>query len=249
MATLAIALLAITVCGAFAYGAWQERHRQQEARRADEAEARTRELQAEVGKLGKQVDAAQHDSLTGLLTRDQWEWEAAALLASGQAQAMLWIDVDRFKEVNTRFGHLAGNVALGAIGERLRTRKDGLAGRFGGDEFVVVLRHEPTESQLERLAVQLGEPITVTTPLDQAPRTVTLTVSIGVAVWPSAAPGDLPLLLDLSDRAMREAKTMDHRTFIVHRVDTPESPLPSFPVLRDRAENGHHGPDSSVRPG
>nr|WP_241248663.1 GGDEF domain-containing protein [Nocardioides sp. KC13] len=173
----------------------------------NEARAWAQELQVEVSKLKRQVDASNHDSLTGVLTRDRWESEAAVLLTNGRAQAVLWIDLDRFKDVNSTFGHLAGNTALAEIGKRLRTRNDGsLAGRFGGDEFVVVLPRRPSDVQLHELAELLGEPITVTTPLDQTPKTVSLTASIGVAVWSSATPPDLPQLLDLSDLAMHQAK-------------------------------------------
>lgn len=172
-----------------------------------EARERTQELQAKIGKLIAQVEALHRDSLTGLLTRDQWESEAAVLLARGQARAMLWIDLDRFKDVNSSFGHLAGNAVLAEIGKRLRTRDDGsLAGRFGGDEFVIALPYEPAAAELDQISEQLSTPITITTPLDPTPKTVSPTASIGVAVWSSAAPLGVPFLLDLADRAMREAK-------------------------------------------
>ncbi|EGD44098.1 putative diguanylate cyclase [Nocardioidaceae bacterium Broad-1] len=218
MARLPIALLAATAGGAFGYGLWQRHRRELETREVDEARARTQELRDEVGKLIEQVEALHRDSLTGLLTRDQWESEAAVLLARGQAQAMLWVDLDRFKDVNSTFGHLAGNVVLAEIGRRLRTRGDGsLAGRFGGDEFVMVLPHQPAAAELEQISEQLCTPVTVTTPLDPTPKTVTPTASIGVAEWSTTAPPEVPLLLDLADRAMREAKksggwvTMTHR--------------------------------------
>ena len=218
MARLPIALLAATG-SAFGYGLWQRRRRHLETRKAaDEAHERIQELQVEVGRLIAQVEALHRDSLTGLLTRDRWESEAAVRLATGQAQAMLWIDLDRFKDVNSTFGHLAGNVVLAEVGKRLRTRDDGsLAGRFGGDEFVMVLPYRPAAAELEQISEQLCAPVTITTPLDPTPKTVTPTASIGVAVWSSAVPPGVPLLLDLADRAMREAKksggcvTMTHR--------------------------------------
>lgn len=185
----------------------------------DGARGRTQELQAEVGKLIAQVEASHRDNLTGLLTRDRWEAEAAVLLANGQAQAMLWIDLDRFKDVNSTFGHLAGNVVLGEIGRRLRARDDGsLAGRFGGDEFVVVLPYEPAAADLRQISDQLCTPVTVATPLDPTPKTVTPTASIGVAVWSSAAPPGVPLLLDLADRAMRKAKASGGWVTKTHRA-------------------------------
>lgn len=218
MATLANALLTATVCCGFAYGLWQRRCRQREAYRTTDARQRTRDLQAEVDTLTEQVQASQRDSLTDLLTRHHWESEAAALLAAGQAQAMIWIDLDRFKEINSTLGHLAGNVVLAEIGRRLRAREDsGLPGRFGGDEFVLVLPYRPTGAHLNQLAGQLSKPIIVTTPLDQTPSAVVLTASLGVAVWTSAAPHEVPILMELSDRAMRAAKRTGDCAFTVHK--------------------------------
>lgn len=206
MARLPIALLAATA-GAIGYGLWQRQRRHLETRKMNEARERTLEFQAEVGKLIAQVEASHRDSLTGLLTRDRWDAEAAVRLATGEAQAVLLIDLDRFKDVNSTFGHLAGNAVLAEIGKRLRTRDDGsLAGRFGGDDFVVLLPYEPAAADLEQFSGQLCKPIMITTPLDPTPKTVIPTASIGVAVWSSAARPGLPLLLDLADRAMREAK-------------------------------------------
>lgn len=225
MARLAIALLAGAVGGAFGYGLWQRRCRQFEARRADEARRRIQELQADVDDLTEQVDASRRDSLTGLLARDQWESEAAALLAGGQARAVLWVDLDRFKDVNSTFGHLAGNVALAEIGRRLHARNDGsVVGRFGGDEFVLVLPYRPSDVHLEELAKQVSRPITVTTPLEQTPRTLAVTASIGVATWRSATPHDVPLLLDLADRAMRSAKKIGDCAVIVQKQDPVRAP-------------------------
>jgi diguanylate cyclase (GGDEF)-like protein len=217
VARLATALLAAVANVALGYGLWQRRSRQLEARRMIEVRARAQELQVEVSKLERQVDASRRDSLTGLLTRDQWESEAAALLTLGRARAVLWIDLDRFKDVNSTFGHLAGNAALAEIGRRLRTRNDGgLAGRFGGDEFVVVLPYRPLDVHLDELAEHLAKPITVTTPLDQNPNDVSLTASIGVAEWSSATPPELPQLLDLSDHAMRRAKKTGDNVTMIH---------------------------------
>lgn len=219
MARLAIALLAAAVGGAFGYGLCQRHWRQLDARRADEAHERVQKLQAKVSDLSRQVDESRRDSLTGLLTRVHWESEAEALLAAGRARAVLWIDLDRFKHVNSTLGHLAGNTVLAEIGKRLLAADDGtVAGRFGGDEFVLVLPFRPSDVNLEELAKRLGGPITVATPLDETPRTVVLTASIGVAVWSSEAPPEVPLLLDLSDRAMREAKKAGGHVTMIHET-------------------------------
>lgn len=85
------------------------------------------------------------DGKTGLLTAEAWSAGAARVLArarkAGRGACLFMIDVDRFKPVNDSRGHLAGDAVLRSVAEVIsaQLRGDDLAGRFGGDEFVVVL--------------------------------------------------------------------------------------------------------------
>jgi diguanylate cyclase (GGDEF)-like protein len=152
---------------------------------------------------------ARRDGLTGLLNR-------RALLAAlddlvrqkrrvADAFSLLMIDADRFKDINDRHGHEAGDRALAHIA-RLMTQAlpaDALIGRFGGEEFVVLL---PTAditramADAERLRVAV-----MCTPLEHATGALALSLSIGVAQ--SAGPAEDPArLLARADAALYQAK-------------------------------------------
>ncbi|GAB4127896.1 MAG: diguanylate cyclase [Rhodothalassiaceae bacterium] len=91
------------------------------------------------------------DSLTGLLNRRAFYEEVAVRMGhqrrSGRPAAFLFIDLDHFKDLNDRFGHAAGDAALRALGQALSAgqRVGDLAGRIGGDEFVLWLEDTPLE--------------------------------------------------------------------------------------------------------
>lgn len=149
------------------------------------------------------------DTLTGLATprvlRDRLNQEVERSKRSGERFAVLFLDLDRLKEINDAFGHEAGNKVLMAVADELRSavRATDLAARYGGDEFVVILTRtdqpgatrvaEALRSGVERVGRHLGH----------APGSVT--VSVGIAEYDPASPavGDL---LDEADRAMYRAK-------------------------------------------
>lgn len=152
---------------------------------------------------------ARTDPLTGALNR-------AALLDDGRLQlelcqrqrrpfSALMLDLDHFKQVNDRFGHQAGDAALRHAVELLRNnlrRYDVLLGRYGGEEFVLLLPGEP-QAHAAELAERLRAALAAS-PVASGGHLVELTASIGVA---AAGPDqDLDALLDQADRALYEAK-------------------------------------------
>jgi diguanylate cyclase (GGDEF)-like protein len=96
---------------------------------------------------------------------------------------MAWIDVDRFKLVNDRFGHAVGDVVLATVGRMLRQqlRSGDLAARHGGDEFVVLIRDTDRDSAVRSLA-RLHEAVRTHAWEEIAPG-LAVTVSVGCAQW------------------------------------------------------------------
>ena len=107
-----------------------------------EMEAWQSHLQSENETLAHQ---ASHDSLTGLPNRAFFEGRLIRALRSAakvnERVAVLFLDSDRFKDINDRFGHAAGDAVLVAVADRVRAqlREDDLVARLGGDEFAVLL--------------------------------------------------------------------------------------------------------------
>ena len=164
------------------------------------------------------VNATRIDSKTGLLNAGTWEREAASEVARAVRTrtplALVLIDVDRFKLVNDLHGHLAGDRALRAIAHTFRIflRDYDLAGRFGGEEFALLLP-QTSAADARRIAERVrghiaAMPISVNDTPDAEP--LQITVSIGVAAlgltWDSATGNQLTDLLAGADRALYQAK-------------------------------------------
>ena len=149
-----------------------------------------------------------HDGLTGLANRtlllDRLQHALARAHRTGGFVAVIYLDLDDFKEVNDRLGHAAGDQLLQAVSARLQPllRPGDTFGRLGGDEFVVVSDRIPNERAAvgiaERLATALSEPFE----FDAA--RVQVTASIGVATGDSEIDADR--LLANADRAMYAVK-------------------------------------------
>jgi len=146
------------------------------------------------------------DELTGLPNRRVLYAEGRArLLDPGhRRQALLMLDLDRFKEVNDSLGHHAGDLLLVQVGARLseQLRAGDLLVRLGGDEFAVLL-DDASREQAKAVSVKLCAALT--DPFDLEDIAVHSAVSIGVALFPDDGP-DLTTLLRKADVAMYKAK-------------------------------------------
>jgi len=152
---------------------------------------------------------ATFDDLTGALKRE----EAMRLLTSmasywrdpGRDSAVLFCDLDAFKQVNDTYGHVAGDQVLRTVVDRIRgaVRASDVVARMGGDEFVVVL--DGIHGMSEALQIAEGIRLTVCTPIGVADASVTATLSIGVIL---RKPGeDADVLISRADTAMYAAKS------------------------------------------
>jgi len=168
-------------------------------------------------------ELATRDSLTGLFNRRELarclddELERASRYE--HPMAVLWIDFDHFKDVNDNWGHAAGDTVLRTVSDLLKQSIRGIdvIGRFGGEEFVVILPEmdvDEAETTAERLRQQVArEPVA----LDNG-HTVPITISIGVAVFPAHGCNS-ERLCAAADKAMYRAKAQGRNCVAVARMD------------------------------
>jgi diguanylate cyclase (GGDEF)-like protein len=147
---------------------------------------------------------ATHDSLTGLPNRGRLAAYADDL--ADRPLAVLLLDLNGFKQVNDTYGHAAGDLLLHEVGTRLTATlgTDGLAGRLGGDEFLVLLPQADT-AVVARAVVRIREAIRRPIVIGDG-RTVTVGVSAGVALRPSGGSAGLDALTAEADAAMYRDK-------------------------------------------
>jgi diguanylate cyclase (GGDEF)-like protein len=169
---------------------------------------------------------SRHDGLTGLLNRraaqEALDAQVARSLRSGAPFCVLMIDADHFKEINDRLGHAVGDLALKHLAALMRghMREVDRVGRFGGEEFVVLL---PGLSAPAALAVaeRLRE-LVAAVPLCHGATTIALSVSIGIAEW-GGAHEETSRLLVRADAALYQAKRHGRDRVAAADVD----PLPA----------------------
>jgi len=160
------------------------------------------------------ASAALHDELTGLpnrlLAADRLQTAVRRAQRHDERLAVIFVDLDRFKPINDRYGHHVGDAVLCAVAGRLRSalRSSDTVGRWGGDEFVCVVENVGDLASARQVAAKLHramvEPLRFAT---TAGDTLSLDVnaSIGVAYFPDHA-HDADELLQCSDAAMYAAK-------------------------------------------
>jgi diguanylate cyclase (GGDEF)-like protein/PAS domain S-box-containing protein len=169
---------------------------------------------------------AMHDPLTGLLNRvaleDRLSLELAHASRNLERCGVMYVDLDRFKEVNDTQGHAVGDEILRQIAGRLVAvlRKSDSVGRIGGDEFVVVI---PDMEELsdggnvaEKLLRILEEPFV------SPGQPVTLSASIGIAIYPDDAE-EGKLLIQYADAAMYVAKQQGRGTWHKYGSDDADA--------------------------
>jgi diguanylate cyclase (GGDEF)-like protein len=162
------------------------------------------------GLLHSQLKAqARTDAKTGVLNAGAWQGEADLAVdrarRRNESLAVLLADVDHFKLVNDTYGHLTGDAVLRTLAAEMRqqVRESDLVGRFGGEEFVILLRGTTAEEAC-RVAERIRRGVGVVRVLTKD-MIVGATVSIGIAALGSHG-GTLVELLESADEALYRAK-------------------------------------------
>ena len=202
-------------------------------------------LFAMVKKLyGEQVVAATLDGVTGLPNHRAVMTKAdEEILACQQSQrpcAILFVDLDHFKRVNDTWGHRAGDEVLREVGQRLRTnvRQNDFVGRYGGEEFAIVLLDTDLvqgTAVAERLREEIGAmPCTWEDETTQKIIPISVTTSIGVAVYPADGVTRIALI-EAADRAMYQAKrTGRNRVCVAQTISAQETVACAQPSYQER---------------
>lgn len=181
-------------------------------------------LQQEVYEQTKQLTlqterlkfVAEHDDLTGLYSRSAFERQIDTALARCQRThslaAMLFIDLDKFKQVNDTLGHDVGDWVLVTVANRLQhtLRSSDICGRLGGDEFVVWLEPINGIDEIQMVTEKIIDHLSPTILYEETE--VNLTVSIGIAVYPNDDIGRLRLIR-VADENMYSAKKVAGNSF------------------------------------
>ena len=170
---------------------------------------RTRELHSATLRA---VQIAQTDPLTSLpnrlLFRTKLEESVKSAAADKSRVAVLFVDLDFFKNFNDSLGHDAGDAVLRAAATRLQdaVRQDDVVARFGGDEFVVLIsRLEAQHAEHVALTVAEGILETLSKPFDVAGTSLTMPASLGIAIYPHDGANASELIKN-ADTAMYAAK-------------------------------------------
>ena len=159
--------------------------------------------------LDMQDDQLSRDAMTGLFNRRQTNlqllWEMEHLRTSGELLFVAMLDVDHFKQINDRWGHLAGDHALTVVADVLREncRKSDFASRFGGDEFLLV-GHVQREEDAAQIAQRVESAVAAAEKRAHLP--YHLSVSVGYTVCGRNDGMTMDYLLDRADERMYDVK-------------------------------------------
>jgi len=171
---------------------------------------------------------ATHDTLTKLLNRDQLQQHLRDTLQAGEPCAVLFLDLDRFKQVNDTLGHQAGDALLQEFSCRLKSAApdDARVARFGGDEFAVLVKAAEGQTEIDEICRRVLE--AVDAPFSLPRGFAHVGASIGVAVSPGDGndPGEL---MRKADIALYAAKAGGRGHFRIFSPDLDGA-------VRDRAD-------------
>lgn len=152
---------------------------------------------------------AQHDTLTGLANRraftERLQQEIDVAAAEQRLVGVVFVDLDRFKQINDHWGHPAGDAVLQETAARLRSclREGETAARLGGDEFAAVLKNVGSEEEARARSLEILD--AVRQPIALPDHTLIVTASVGLSTYPVNG-GSAEALISGADQAMYRVK-------------------------------------------
>ncbi len=162
------------------------------------------------------IKLAKYDVLTGLSNRSKFhdftEGKIAYCARDNKKLALLFIDIDHFKNINDSMGHDAGDELLVSIAERLRNciRETDLVARIGGDEFAITLLEMGSPNQVTRIVQQILE--VLRKPIFIQSQEINISASIGISLYPESG-SDVKTLTKTADTAVHQAKADGRNTY------------------------------------
>jgi diguanylate cyclase (GGDEF)-like protein/PAS domain S-box-containing protein len=159
---------------------------------------------------------ANFDALTDLPNRSLFDDRLVSVLAMARRHqrsfALLYIDLDYFKNVNDQYGHAAGDALLAEAGKRMErcVRDADTVARLGGDEFALILSDLNRPGEVNEVAQRINHALAE--PFDLAEGSATVAASIGIAIYPNDGTSDL-LLRKAADQALYAAKAAGRNTY------------------------------------
>jgi diguanylate cyclase (GGDEF)-like protein len=137
--------------------------------------------------------------------------------------ALLFLDLDNFKEINDQYGHLIGDRLLRAISQRLRNtiRESDIASRFGGDEFIILLKDIKTVENTKKVSQLIVDSISKLFTIND--ERIRISASIGISLYSYRA--DIDRLLKNADQAMYKAKK-DGKNRVQISLQADTRPIP-----------------------
>lgn len=187
------------------------------ARSVDALQQQVSAQMAELQDKQRELDhLASHDSLTGLPNRrlflDRLKRALARVRRSEQPLSLLFIDLDRFKEINDRLGHAAGDVVLQAAAQRMCgvVREIDTVARLGGDEFIILLDATDDRVVIANVAAELL--IALAQPIKVGDETLYIGGSIGISSFPLNG-ATATEIIAAADQAMYQAKSAGRNRF------------------------------------
>jgi len=169
-------------------------------------------LQLQIGQLRHD---SQTDPLTGAHNRRSLDLSVNQLVKFNTPFSVIEIDIDFFKRINDNFGHDVGDETLIALTKIIQkmSRRDDIVARVGGEEFILILPHENTETAL-LIAERLREKMASAT-FDHIGN---LTISIGIATWPKHS-SDVEQVYKLADKALYKAKEQGRNRCVITEIN------------------------------